>query len=73
MTMTGAIDYQKIMTEIVYINLPGPQEPTEAMNGGQLLHGFLSDLHKAENPVIKQYISELCIKWNVHYRPAQKK
>ena len=66
--MAGAIEYQKIMTEIVYINLPGPEEPTEGMSGGQLLHGFLSDLHKTKNAEVKQYISELCMKWNVHYR-----
>jgi len=45
--MAGAIEYQKIMTEMVYINLPGPAEPTERMSGGELLHGFLSDLYKA--------------------------
>jgi hypothetical protein len=66
--MAGAIEYQKIMTEIVYINLPGPEEPTEGMSGGQLLHGFLSDLRKAGNAEVKQYINELCMKWNVHYR-----
>jgi hypothetical protein len=26
--MGVAIEYQSIMTEIVYINLPGPEEPT---------------------------------------------
>ena len=71
--MAGAIEYQKIMTEIVYINLPGPEEPTAGMSGSQLLHGFLSDINKAENLAVKQYINELCMKWNVHYRTAQKK
>ncbi len=70
--MPGAIEYQKVMTEIVYVNMPGPDEPTERMSGSELLHGFLSDLHNAENPTIKQYVNELCIKWNVHYRKAQK-
>ncbi len=37
-----AIEYQKLMTEIVYINLPGLEEPTPAMSGGGLLHGFLA-------------------------------
>ena len=69
--MPGAIEYQKIMTEIVYVNMPGPDEPTERMSGGELLHGFLSDLHNAENPTVKQYVNELCIKWNVHYRKTQ--
>ena len=26
--MGTSIEYQKLMTEIVYINLPGPAEPT---------------------------------------------
>jgi hypothetical protein len=71
--MAGAIEYQKVMTEIVYINLPGPEEPTERMSGSQLLHGFLSDLYKTEDTAFKQYINELCMKWNVHYRKAQQK
>jgi hypothetical protein len=68
--VAGAIDYQKVMTEIVYINLPGPKEPTEVMRGPELLHGFLADLHNAENVEVKQFVSELCMKWNVHYRHA---
>jgi len=66
--MAGAIEYQKMMTEIVYINLPGPKEPVPGMTGGELLHGFLSDLHKSETPGVKEYVNELCMKWNVHYR-----
>jgi hypothetical protein len=68
--VAGAIDYQKVMTEIVYINLPGPKEPTEIMRGPELLHGFLSDLHNSGSAEVKQYISELCMKWNVHYRQS---
>ena len=63
-----AIEYQKLMTEIVYINLPGPQEPTPAMSGGELLHGFLAELYRAPNPEVKNHIILLCSKWNVHYR-----
>ena len=44
--MGTAIDYQKLMTEIVYINLPGPEEPAPVMSGGELLHGFLAELHQ---------------------------
>ncbi len=66
--MGQAIEYQKLMIEIVYINLPGPEEPTPGMTGGELLHGFLADLHRTENPEIKTYISSLCGKWNIHYR-----
>lgn len=71
--MPGAIEYQKTMTEIVHINLPGPEEPADGMSGSELLHGFLSDLHKAEDMAVKQYVAELCMKWNVHYRMAQKR
>jgi hypothetical protein len=62
------IEYQKLMTEIVFINLPGPAEPTPGMTGGELLHGFLADLYKTPSPEIKAFIDELCLKWNVHYR-----
>jgi len=70
--MGGAIEYKKMMTEVVCINLPGPEEPTEEMSGSQLLHGFLSDLHKPENAAFKEYVNGLCMKWNVHYRTTQK-
>jgi hypothetical protein len=65
--MAQAIEYQKIMTEIVYINLPGPQEPRQGMSGGELLHGFLADLHQAENPEVKKFIDHLSGR-NVHFR-----
>ncbi|RAL71022.1 hypothetical protein C1G86_0776 [Dehalococcoides mccartyi] len=42
--MGTAIDYQKQMTEIVYVNLPGPEEPQPGMTGGELLHGFWLNL-----------------------------
>jgi hypothetical protein len=63
-----AIDYQKVMTEIVYINLPGPLEPTPGMSGGELLHGFLADLYRSDSMEFRNYINALCLKWNVHYR-----
>lgn len=66
--MGQAIEYQKLMTEIVYINLPGPEEPTPGMSGGELLYGFLAYLYRAPNPEVKNYIILLCSKWNVHYR-----
>jgi hypothetical protein len=62
------IEYQKVMTEIVYINLPGPSQPTEGMTGGELLHGFLAELYTASNPDIKSFVMTLCNKWNVRYR-----
>jgi len=71
-TLGQAIEYEKLMTEIVYINLPGPTEPIPAMTGGELLHGFLADLYRAENPEVKTYINLLCGKWNVHYRQKQR-
>lgn len=66
--MAQTIEYQKVMTEIVYINLPGAEEPRPGMSGGELLHGFLADLHRAENPEVKNFINHLCSKWNVRYR-----
>jgi hypothetical protein len=69
--MASSIEYQKLMTEIVFINLPGPDEPTPGMTGGELLHGFLAELHRAPNPDTKSYLDNLCLKWNVHYREAR--
>jgi hypothetical protein len=66
--MVQAIEYHKLMTEIVYINLPGPSEPTDRMTGGELLHGFLADLYTTSNPEIKNFVMALCNKWNVRYR-----
>ncbi len=66
--MSTPIEYQKLMTEIVFINLPGPPEPNPGMSGGELLHGFLAELYRAPDPQWKNYLATLCIKWNVHYR-----
>jgi hypothetical protein len=65
--MGTAIDFKKQMTEIVYINLPGPEEPTPGMSGGELLHGFLAELKKV-SPEKKAWLENLCQKWNVHYK-----
>jgi hypothetical protein len=66
--MGQAIEYQKLMMENVYINLPGPQEPTTGMSGGELLHGFLAELYRGASPEKKAYVTDLCNRWNVHYR-----
>jgi len=66
--MGTAIDYQKQMTEIVWVNLPGPSEPDPGMTGGELLHGFLTELHETPDPAIRMFVNELCMRWNVHYR-----
>jgi hypothetical protein len=66
--MPQAIEYQKLMMEIVYINLPGPQEPEPTMSGGELLHGFLAEIYNNKDTNIKKYVEDLCLKWNVHYR-----
>lgn len=66
--MGQSIEYQKQMMETVYINLPGPQEPTPGMTGGELLHGFLAELYRAPNAEMKVYLAALCDKWNVRYR-----
>jgi hypothetical protein len=66
--MGVAIDYVKVLSEIVFINLPGPAEPEPNMSGGELLHGFLSDLYNTDNPEVKNLVTTLCLKWNIHYR-----
>jgi hypothetical protein len=66
--MGSAIEYQKLMTEIVHVNLPGPQDPSPGMTGGELLHGYLAELYQAPDPEVKSYVSLLCSKWNIHYR-----
>jgi hypothetical protein len=66
--MGTAIDFKKQMTETVYINIPGPAEPIPGMSGGELLHGFLAELNKMQDPAMKRWFEELCMKWNVHYR-----
>jgi hypothetical protein len=65
-----SIEYQKVMTEIVYVNLPGPAEPDPGMSGGELLHGFLAELHKAPNDETRAYVSDMCNKWNIRFREA---
>jgi len=64
----GAIDFQKQMTETVYVNLPGPEEPEAGMTGPQLLHGFLAGLNSSADPKVKAYLDELCNKWSIVYR-----
>jgi len=66
--MATAIEYQKLMTEIVYINLPGPHEPNPGMSGGELLHGFLAELYEMANPELKSFVNTLCARWNIRYR-----
>ena len=69
--MPTPIEYQKVMTEIVYINLPGPQEPVPGMTGGELLHGFLAELYRNPGPEMRSFIMQLCNKWNVRYREGR--
>ncbi len=66
--MGTAIEYQKLMTEIVYINLPGPEEPSPGMSGGELLHGFLAELYRTPGSEVTKYVGTLCSKWNIRYR-----
>jgi hypothetical protein len=65
--MPQSIEYHKLMTEIVYINLPGPSQPLDGMTGGELLHGFLADLYTTSDQDIKSFVMTLCNKWNVRY------
>jgi hypothetical protein len=63
-----SIEYQKVMTEIVWVNLPGPAEPDPGMSGGELLHGFLAELHQAPSDETRAFVSDLSNKWNIRYR-----
>ena len=65
--MAQSIEYQKVMSEIVYVNLPGPQEPTPGMTGGEMLHGFLAELHDTPNQEFRNFIDLLCSRWNIRY------
>lgn len=66
--MPQSIEFQKQMLETVYINLPGPSDPTPGMTGGELLHGFLTEIYNAPNPETKEFVRRMCSKWNVVYR-----
>jgi hypothetical protein len=66
--MSQSIEYHKLMTEVVHINLPGPEEPEPGMTGGELLHGFLADLRRTGNKNVEEYLGTVCTKWNIHYR-----
>jgi uncharacterized protein YdbL (DUF1318 family) len=55
------------MTEIVYINLPGPSEPEPGMIVGEILNGYLAELYKSPSAELKACVSNLCHRWNVHY------
>jgi hypothetical protein len=65
--MPQSIEFQKQMTEIVYINLPGPREPEAGMSGGELFHGFLAELYRTPLAGMKTDMNKLCSKWNVFY------
>ena len=65
--MGQSIEYQKQMTEVVYINLPGPAAPEPGMSGGELMHGFLAEIYKSQNAELKATVNNLCFRWNVHY------
>ena len=69
--MGTAIEYQKLMTEIVYINLPGPEEPAPNMTGGELLHGFLAEMHRTGDSEMREHVGALCNKWNIRFRDGK--
>jgi hypothetical protein len=63
-----SIEYQKVMSEIVYINLPAPAEPEPGMSGMEILHGFLGEFYNSSNETVKKFTTDMCLKWNVHFR-----
>jgi hypothetical protein len=67
------IEYQRLMTEIVYVNLPGPDDSSPHMTGNELLHGFLAELYRYPNAEFKEHLLTLCNKWNIRYRDTKGK
>ncbi len=63
-----SIEYQKVMSEIVFINLPAPAEPAPNMTGPEILHGFLAEFHNTANEEVKKFTHDMCLKWNIHYK-----
>jgi len=61
------------MSEVVYINLPAPEEPVPGMSGPETLHGFLAEFSRTKNEEVKAFTNEMCLKWNVHYRTEKQK
>lgn len=63
------IQYHKIFTEKVTISLSAPEEPADTATGGELLHGYLVDIHRLRDrdEQLKNVIDMLCRKWNVTY------
>ncbi len=68
---TPMVDFEKVATEVVYINLPVPEEPRPGMMGPELLHGFLGEFERASNPEVKAFVNAMCLKWNVQYRMSE--
>ncbi len=66
------IEYLKVISEVVFVNLPGPEEPAPGMSGGELMHGFLADLYGMQEPEFQRQFAALCLKWNIHYRHKTK-
>ena len=62
------VEYQKIMAEIVYVNLPAPEEPTLGMSGMEHLHGFLGEFERASSAEVRAFTNAASLKWNVQYR-----
>ena len=62
------IEYQKVMAEIVYVNLPAPTEPAIGMSGMELLHGFLGEFERTTNAEVKAFVNAASLKWNVQFR-----
>ncbi len=54
------------------IDISGPQEPAAKMSDQELLHGFLTELYRNADPETKEYVDDLCRKWNVRFRVQSK-
>lgn len=62
------IEFQKVMTEVVFINLPAPDEPALGLTGMEILHGFLGEFYRSDIKEVKAFTDAMCAKWNIHFR-----
>ncbi|MFH1381825.1 MAG: hypothetical protein ABIH70_02930 [Chloroflexota bacterium] len=62
------VEFEKVLTDIVYINLPTPEEPKPGMSGSELFNGFIGEFARARTPEVRKFVEAACTKWNVHFR-----
>ena len=64
--MSTAIEYERLKTSIVDLNLSLAEEPAPGVRGGDSPSGFLAELYLG--PRVSTQSGLLSNKWHVHYR-----